>query len=328
MKTDLMALVESKRAWLTALASAYIQTAQEFGAKVSDFQITMLQTAAIVALIVSDALRPMERKSKPGNGVPPVTPPAALGLLLCCLLVLPGCFREPSPPLDAAPAASHATPIATTAAQSIGPRETPTIVVAPPESKARATFAPPAKSLSWLVIASDFSPVAVEARDDWALFGVERGKRYLIAATALTDDGLASAQTFYAADGPGPMPPPPNPNPPAPDPVLPDGRYKLARAAYEWTNQVPAAQRSEAAAVASHFSAVASAIGAGALADFDSSIAELRRRMQAHKAGWAEWSKLYSARIGELYDAGELASVADFAAALEEIAVGLREVKA
>lgn len=132
-----------------------------------------------------------------------------------------------------------------------------------------------------------------------------------------------------------------NPNPPAPGPgpgpgpvvpVLPDGRYKLAAKAADWSKQVNSYNRaSEANALAGAFSGCSAAIAAGTVKDI-TSLLNLSRDSNRSALGssaeaWKPWFASLKAELDALYASGTLKTLDDHNTAFSEIATGLRSVK-
>jgi hypothetical protein len=133
--------------------------------------------------------------------------------------------------------------------------------------------------------------------------------------------------------------PTPNPNPPpTPTPVvLPDGKYKLAKSAYDlvMANVVNSANRAKAAkALASSFQGQAAAVSAGTVKTSKDLLAQTQasNRTALTNAGvpTAEWETFFARLqpvIYDLYNRNQMATLTDFATAWNEIAVGLNAVR-
>ena len=134
-----------------------------------------------------------------------------------------------------------------------------------------------------------------------------------------------------------PGPPPPKPDPIDPNPVFPDGRFKLAKFAYDTgMSQVKKEEMRERAAkaLANSFRSIASAIAAGTIkSDRDVLIKtkEANNSALAKCCGtterWETWSSALQDKLYELYQSKDLQSVQDYSQAWREIAEGLDKVK-
>jgi hypothetical protein len=128
--------------------------------------------------------------------------------------------------------------------------------------------------------------------------------------------------------------PPPPPDKPD-DQSFPDGKYKLSKTTYGMSNSVPATKRAAGAKVlATSFRGIASSISAGALKDPQdilkkttaSNLAALTNAGLS-RADWEPFFKLMMEAVYGFYEAGSLATPADFSTAWLEIAVGLEGMK-
>lgn len=75
MNRDLFALLESKRAWLTAAGTFWVQTQQELGFDLGPDSKAYIQLGLFVAFILGESIRPAIPKGiitvqdkRPGNG--------------------------------------------------------------------------------------------------------------------------------------------------------------------------------------------------------------------------------------------------------------------
>lgn len=139
---------------------------------------------------------------------------------------------------------------------------------------------------------------------------------------------------------PGPTPPgptPPGPTPPDPAPVFPDGKFKLAKRAYDLAlAKVPAgeARAKGAAALATAMKGVASAIAAGTIVDLKVGLSRSSEMNQAAlvSAGvgrevWEGVFKDIQETLFGLYQSKEMDTALLLGAALTELAMGLEKVK-
>ena len=147
-----------------------------------------------------------------------------------------------------------------------------------------------------------------------------------------TADG---AQCFLwlsdAAPGPGPNPgpgptPPPGPNPPPNPPPVPDGRFGVAKIAYQAAREVN--RPSEAAALAEAFDNAAAQVRAGlsgTLAIIKACQTEINQAIPAaSKPAWESAKNALNGAVRNLYGDGKLAADNDWADAFAEIATGLK----
>lgn len=131
---------------------------------------------------------------------------------------------------------------------------------------------------------------------------------------------------------PGPNPPGPNPSP---DPVFPHGKYGLAQLSYQWAKVIDVNSRQKgAAALASSYSSISSAIAAGTVRDLKEALAKVTESNRAalSQAGIsaASW-ELYFTQLQDftynLYTANKLTTTDDARQAFLEIAEGLLSIK-
>lgn len=119
---------------------------------------------------------------------------------------------------------------------------------------------------------------------------------------------------------PGPTPPGPTPPPVPPTPPTPSefGLREIALATAPTQNRE---------AVGNNYRNVASMAAAGALPTVDAMNAETKRRNQAsvgvNSAAWGPFATAVQKRLGELYEAGKLTTVADHARAWREVGEAL-----
>lgn len=133
---------------------------------------------------------------------------------------------------------------------------------------------------------------------------------------------------------PGPTPPGPAPTPPSPD--LPDGKFKLAKAAYDMAyTKAPVLNRAKAAAaLETSFRGVASAIAAGTKSKPEEVLKDTQasNRTALTNAGvdpdtWKPFFTELQNVTFSLHETGGLNAVDDFKDAWNEIADGLNAVK-
>ena len=134
---------------------------------------------------------------------------------------------------------------------------------------------------------------------------------------------------------PVPVPAPPTP-PPAPEPSFPAGKFNVAGDVYREAMKVASPNRAaEASALASAFEVVASSAAAGiydnrlssmltAKAVSNAMIEANRKVFPSGSEAWADFGKKAGDRATALYNAGKVATGADWAVLLRETAMGLR----
>ena len=148
-------------------------------------------------------------------------------------------------------------------------------------------------------------------------------------------DTLRSVVTIKGTNpGPAPGPTPgPTPGPgPAPSPVLPDGKFKLAAKALQWSSSVTSASKvAEAKALAGALEGTVAAANAGALKTIDEFLASSRdsnrQALGSAAEAWKPWFTSLKAECESLYSAGMLSTLEDNKTAFTELAAGLRSVK-
>lgn len=136
------------------------------------------------------------------------------------------------------------------------------------------------------------------------------------------------------APGPAPGPNPgPGPAPgPAPSPVLPDGKFKLAAKALQWSSSVTSASKAvEAKALAGALEGTIAAANAGAIKTIDEFLASSRdsnrQALGSAAEAWKPWFTSLKTECESLYSAGMLSTLEDNKTAFTELAAGLRSVK-
>lgn len=136
-----------------------------------------------------------------------------------------------------------------------------------------------------------------------------------------------------------PIPPPgPGPGPtPVPPPDLPDGQFKLARAAYQSATKAvvnPASRTKGAVALAKSYRGIASAISAGTIMDIKTALTKTKsaNNQALSDAGiplseWNDFGTAMQDAVYLLYDANQIRNAADLAVAWLEVANGLERVR-
>jgi hypothetical protein len=136
-------------------------------------------------------------------------------------------------------------------------------------------------------------------------------------------------------DPDNPNPPNPNPNP-TPGPVLPDGKFGLAKTSYDLVNsKVPAVSRVKGStALSTSLEGVAASIAAGALTSPDVILSTVKtsnntalQNSGVSIADWDEFGNGMQAALLKLYKDKKLNVATDYAEAFKEISTGLKAVK-
>jgi hypothetical protein len=207
-------------------------------------------------------------------------------------------------------------------------------------------------SVSWRVF-EGASPKRVRSSGDGVFFGAGvQPKKLLIVASvsylflAKEGDKITDAQvrnvlltTELQIGQPEPEPTPgprPGPGPsPNPTPVLPDGRFGLAKISYSLANaKVLSGRTKGAAALASTFDSLASAIAAGAYKTADSILKATKEANNSSltESGvditlWDDFGTEIQSVLYQMSKEKKLVSTDDYSDAWKEIALGLRAVK-
>lgn len=161
--------------------------------------------------------------------------------------------------------------------------------------------------------------------------------QFILAGTQLDAEGIPRlfivrhTLTVEPSNPPGPEPNPDPPEPKPPEPDLPAGRFGLARLVYQLAgNQVPAAHRAAAGALAENYRGIAARIAAGTLTGVPEILTETtagnQRAVGTGREAWMPFFEQLAGRMRELDRAGELTSSEDFQQAWTEIAMGLDAV--
>lgn len=144
--------------------------------------------------------------------------------------------------------------------------------------------------------------------------------------------------TVTVGTTPGPNPPtpiPPTPIPPTPPspvvPVLPDGKYGLAKAVYGWAMAVDPTARPLAKGMAANFSTIAAQIAAGTIKT-PNDAATATKALNTATLGsfqplWSTVSKNLETQMNAIGKAGQFATMTDLQTAWQEIAAGLQAVQ-
>lgn len=131
--------------------------------------------------------------------------------------------------------------------------------------------------------------------------------------------------------------PPAPPQPPGPSPTFPDGKYKLSKTAYDMvmlrvannTNRAKAAN-----ALSKSFAGISSAIKAGTITNLRDVLTKTQQSNNSALGNVGvsvtEWNTFFTElqpMIYNLYNSNTMTTVADFATAWDEIAIGLGGVR-
>jgi hypothetical protein len=160
------------------------------------------------------------------------------------------------------------------------------------------------------------------------VFIVKQGDKVSEVATKTV---LLSTTVTVGGNEPAPTPP----APPSPDngPTFQDGKFGLGKAAWSWVNDKVAAEARPAGAraLAGVFRDVASKIAAGTLKDtaeiLKTTKAANEQALGANLKFWDGWFALLADKLFALSDAGQLGTAGDYAAAWQELAAGLDQVR-
>jgi hypothetical protein len=150
------------------------------------------------------------------------------------------------------------------------------------------------------------------------------GQRSNLLTTTITVNGSSPNP------GPGPTPGP------SPGPSLPDGKFGLAKTAYQIAmDSVPSGARAKGAPVlANSFNGIASSVAAGTLNNPRDLLTQTKTANQTalsnagvSAADWDNFFTVLQRQIYPLHAGGKLNSVQDFADAWREISAGLEKVR-
>lgn len=159
------------------------------------------------------------------------------------------------------------------------------------------------------------------AKDKENITGI--GQRSVLLTTTITVNGNPN---------PGPAPGPG----PSPGPVIPDGKYGLAKIVYQLAmDTVPPGPRAKGApALSNSFNGIAASVAAGTLTDPRSLLTQTKTANQTALANAGvssnDWDNFFvglQKTIFPLHSSGKLNTVQDFAEAWREIAAGLEKVR-
>lgn len=207
-------------------------------------------------------------------------------------------------------------------------------------------------SVSWRVFDGGV-PKRVRSTGDGVFFGAGiQPKKLLVVASIsylfvikegdkITDaqvrSVLLTSELQIGQPEPEPTPGPrPGPGPvPNPTPVLPDGRFGLAKTSYSLATTKVAFERIKGAAIlASSFDSISSAIAAGAYKTTDSILKASRdannsalKENGIDSTSWDEFGTELQNTLYQMHKDKKLVTTDDYVDAWKEIAVGLRAVK-
>lgn len=217
------------------------------------------------------------------------------------------------------------------------------IKIEPPGSKAAAYSNLDADQLAWdvLVFAPGvLAPQPVERSEDGRRIQWDaiKGRTYILRVSAVWwGERLETFTEFWEYEvGPDPDPPDPDPpDPPDPDPPEPPPLSGLAREAWQWAQQLPAAAREQGPAFGSIWRLVGRKLGNGDYPpanDWGAQVNAAHRDLEQRAkqifldANWSAWQEKYVIRMDELWNEGRFQSAKDVGDAMREIAVGLEAV--
>lgn len=187
---------------------------------------------------------------------------------------------------------------------------------------------------SWKVEPSGVNWISGENRQETfvILLDLDPG-RYVVSFASFDAKQHSTHSIYVGGPSPPPMPPGPLPPPlPTPDPVEPETKYGLTKAARAWVmTSVDAIARPKAKALASSFRSIASAQAAGTISGLQQMLTMTRESNNAalgdSVSAWKPWGLKLNDELKRLTTGGKIASTADLAEAWLEIAAGLEGVK-
>lgn len=157
------------------------------------------------------------------------------------------------------------------------------------------------------------------------VYGVKDGNAYKEFATKTV---VLSAVVSIGGGGEPEPGPGPGPQPKPDDPTFDDGKYKLAKFAYD---NAPQGRSQDAKALAASFRGIATQIGAGALKDPEAILKATKdanaKALGQQGSAWESWFVALQDKLFELSESGTLSSPEDFRTAWVELTAGLDKVK-
>ncbi|WP_437224978.1 hypothetical protein SH661x_000407 [Planctomicrobium sp. SH661] len=162
---------------------------------------------------------------------------------------------------------------------------------------------------------------------------------YTVSVSAVYPPGPAP---YPPGPGPSPTPTPPGPQPlpgpqptpepqpqPTPEPVIPDGKYGLAKDVFERAKLVKCDQlSSDCSKLVAALETTAAQINAGTLKGTVTILNAYGKANGAaiagHEAEWSDFGKWLQGKLSSMYMAGKFKSDADYAVLMLEIASGLK----
>lgn len=238
---------------------------------------------------------------------------------LLAVLVLAVCPLHNRSGLPAGNAAGAASNNGAVAAQVTGPTD-----AVPGELVVLDAAKSEAQSYAWTVIPETKNHRVFEQGKILVLSSGSESKFVVVLAVA--KDGQVAqavhAVVFRAGPHPHPGPAPPPPAPPGPD--LPDGRYKLAKWAYDNSAGLPKAKD-----IGQCFAATAAKIAAGVLGDppsVEKDTRDCNRNLlgEPEREQWRGFFAQLKEKLITLDESGELRTLADYQTAWTELAIGLK----
>lgn len=220
------------------------------------------------------------------------------------------------------------------AALAPSPARTTAIIVGPKESAPGDLVildasTSDAASFAWALPGSTKTLLPVDGGKRCVFATGAQGKYVFVLATA-KGDAVAIAVHELVIGKPEPEPQP-TPVPPTPNP-LPDGKFKLAKLAFDNAAKVQTANRAaESKSMAKAFRSIVAAIAAGTMSTpkqiLDGTAAAVESNLGASRDPWKAWGQLMAAEYQRLYEAKQLPTAADWRTAWEEVALGLEAIQ-
>lgn len=156
---------------------------------------------------------------------------------------------------------------------------------------------------------------------------------YTVTLAVSDANGIDQIQWTVTVDANGPSPGPgPEPPPEPIVPVIPEGRFKIAKPSYDAAMAVASPNRAkEAQALALGLEGVAASISAGVLSGAQNILTAILAANNAALGDavplWVTWGAAIGEKIKANYQAGLLSSVDDWSTIIREISTGLKAVK-
>lgn len=154
---------------------------------------------------------------------------------------------------------------------------------------------------------------------------------YTVTLAVSDANGIDQIQWTVAVDANGPSPGP-GPEPQPDVPVIPEGRFKIAKPSYDAAMAVASPNRAkEAQTLALGLEGVAASISAGVLSGAQNILTAILAANNAALGDavplWVTWGSTIGEKIKANYQAGLLVSTDDWSTCIREISTGLKAVK-